>query len=377
MVVFGSQSARDTEKQATETIKTNMREGEALYLYVDTDKLDPNSDLGRVARRNDQGGLGLGSTGKSDLVFTGVYAVQQNQDGSLGLGNSVATFWGGRSEISTIMREQLQYAKRATLNLGGGGDRPPAPPGPPSDNVPGPVRPGADVPPPQPGQRPDAPPPGPRPQPERRPDQTPPPGNDRRPDQPPPGGGRDREDAEARQRNNQREQEALRQQVRRQRMQELARVGGDKGYTLEQYADGWGRFLERAEVQQGPTHTALNELGRQTILGEFDGRRLGEMLNQIPATTQAEMDQALTNINEQLQTNGLKINIAIDASTGRATSIEMTELANRPEDARTSVRINASGEVVSTEGTAAERRPLAVADASLRLAKKAEPAACP
>ena len=83
VVVFGSQSSKDTEKQATQTLKSNMKEGEALYLYVDTDKLDPNSDLGKVARRNAGMGQGVGESGKSDLAFTGIYTVEAKPDGSV------------------------------------------------------------------------------------------------------------------------------------------------------------------------------------------------------------------------------------------------------------------------------------------------------
>ena len=119
VVVFGSQSARDTQKQTGETLQANMKDGDAVFMYVDTDTLDPNSDLGQVARRSEEDGRGLGADGKSDanLAFTGIYNVEQRADGKFGLGNSVATFQGGRSEITSIMREQMQYAKRSTLDL--------------------------------------------------------------------------------------------------------------------------------------------------------------------------------------------------------------------------------------------------------------------
>ncbi len=118
VVVYGSQGALDTEK-ATNTLKQNMQEAEAVYLYADTSKLDPNSELGRAARRNEEQGLGLGDDGASDLAFTAIYKVEQKSDGALGLGSSVATFWGGRAEISATMKEQLQYAKSGTLNGSG------------------------------------------------------------------------------------------------------------------------------------------------------------------------------------------------------------------------------------------------------------------
>lgn len=153
VVVFGSQSARDTQKQTGETLQANMQDGDAVFMYVDTDTLDPNSDLGQVARRSEEDGRGLGADGKSDanLAFTGIYNVEQRADGSFGLGSSVATFQGGRSEITNIMREQMQYAKRSTLDLrkDNSPDVQPPQPGPPDVDNPTDNRPpGKDGPPP-------------------------------------------------------------------------------------------------------------------------------------------------------------------------------------------------------------------------------------
>ncbi len=77
------------------------------------------------------------------MAFTGVYKVEQGADGQYHLGNSVATFWGGRPEIAAIMNDQLKYATRP------GGAAPPSdrlPPTPGADSN----KPGADVVPPKP-----------------------------------------------------------------------------------------------------------------------------------------------------------------------------------------------------------------------------------
>ncbi len=42
VVVFGSRTAKDTEKLIA-TLEQNMKEGKADYIFVDTDRLDPNS----------------------------------------------------------------------------------------------------------------------------------------------------------------------------------------------------------------------------------------------------------------------------------------------------------------------------------------------
>ncbi|MBI1269190.1 thioredoxin fold domain-containing protein [bacterium] len=179
VVVFGSQSARDTQLQTGQTLQANMNDGDAVFMYADTDNLDPNSDLGQVARRSEEDGRGLGADGKSDanLAFTGIYNVEQRPDGSFGLGNSVATFQGGRSEITDIMREQMQYAKRSTLDLrkDNSPDVQPSQPGEPDVNSPTDNRPPeTDGPPPTGGDNPgeNRPNPNPDQSPENTPDTT-------------------------------------------------------------------------------------------------------------------------------------------------------------------------------------------------------------
>lgn len=126
VIIFGSQNALDTEKLTKDTIAENMKSNDAIYMYVDTDNLDPNSELGQVARRSEENGRGLGPDGKPDgrdMVFTGIYNVDKSADGSLSIGKSTATFWGGRKAISGIMKEQMEYAKRSTYKANGpGGD---------------------------------------------------------------------------------------------------------------------------------------------------------------------------------------------------------------------------------------------------------------
>ncbi len=372
VVVFGSQAALDTQKQATQTLKQNMQAGDATFLYVDTDKLDPNSDLGRVARRSAEQGLGLGPTGKSDMVFTGIYNVEQQANGQLGLGNSTATFWGGRGAISAIMQEQMQYAKKSTLRL-------------PSD-VPPPA-------PPQDGRTPDRPVPD---QPHPTPDQPQPP-NQPRPDQPQNDRPQDSKTDEQRKQEEERKREAEekrkkeeeeKKQEEQRKSEELKKqeqereerrktIAGAKEYSLDQYADGWGKFLDRAEVKDGPVRDLVNEFGREMITGQVDGKKLSGLMDQVGATNQQAIKDSLNQLSQQLAQNGLRFSFDLDAQ-GNLAGIEMSDLVE--SGAKTSVKVSAAGNVVSQEqvmGDGSQPRPLSIDETTLRLAKKAEPAACP
>lgn len=357
VVVFGSQSALDTQKQATQTLRENMAEGKALYMFVDTDKLDPNSELGKVARRDDKQGLGLGPTGKSDLVFTGVYKVDQKPDGSVGIGNSVATFWGGRGEISATMRQQLQFATT----------KPQGPDVKPSDGT---------VPPPRPSVNPGRP-DDPTVQPKDR-DRPRDPSRPKDPDRPtdperpkdPNEKPKDPKDTETEARERKRQDEERRAEQRKKRYKELVSNTQDKGYNLEQYADGWGKFLDRTEMESGPTRDMVDQIGRQMITGDFDGKQLAGLMDKVGKTDQATMDQRLQEVNKQLSEAGLKLQAKVNPETGK---ISEFEVSGNDDGKPTSLRITADGRVIGSQSG----KEITASQASIRLAKKAEPAACP
>ena len=370
VVVFGSKTAMDTEKQSTQTLKQNMKEGEAMYLYVDTDKLDPNSDLGKVARRNQSAGQGLGESGKADLAFTGIYTVEKKADGSLGLGKSTATFWGGREEISAIMKDQLRYAKAATLNLGG--DTKPAPG--PSDTTPGPSEQR-----PVPGQ--DDTNPGVRPAPSGPSDSNPRPGgNDSKPDQKPdqkPDSQPEKEQGKEDKRRFEEEQKRKEKEQREKELKEFAK----KNYSLEEYATGWGRFLERSEMEEGPMRDALGEMGKQIFSGEFDGQKLADLMSKIGPVDAAAVEKSLAKANDELKQSGLKINVDVDSATGLVKSMTLAS-GLKPGDPAVTVGATSKGEPISNcardkNQNALDARPAPFKRASMLLAKRAEPAACP
>ncbi len=331
-----------------------MNEGKAVYLFVDTDKLDPNSELGQVARRDDKQGLGLGATGKSDLVFTGVYKTEQRPDGSVGIGKSVATFWGDRGEISATMREQLQFATR---------------------RGPGPeVTPGGDpsVLPPRPSvvpARPDQPtdrPQGPDDRPNNPTDRpTDPSDKPKDPNDKPKDPEEKPGETEARERK--RQDEERRVEARKKRYKELVSGTTDKGYSLEQYADGWGNFLDRTEMESGASRDLVNQVGRQMITGDFDGKQLAGLMDKVGATDQATMDQKLQEANKQLADSGLQLKAKVNPESGKISEFEVTGKDGE------SLRITSDGRVIGANGG----KEITASQASIRLAKRAEPAACP
>ncbi len=352
VVVFGNQEAKDTEKAAN-NLQSNMQSKDAVYIYADTNKIDPNSDLGKVIRRNASSGEGLGDSGKSDMSFTGVYTVEKKADGSLGIGKTIATVHGGREEISAIVKDQLQYAKRGTLNLGGGDQT--APPNNPEnkpndqDFRPNPQEPNPDK--------------------QNNPNDNSNNNNNNRPDA-------DKSDG-----NDRETFQKQRDERYKQRLKELEEVGGKKGYNLKQYAQGWGRFLERNEVPEGPVKDALNEFGQQMLTGDFDGKKLAEMMEKASASNQQALNEALLAANKELGSSGLRLNADIDPASGKLKSIELTE-AVASGQSRNSLRINSDGQFVSgtamdVPGAAQQFKPIPIEELSRRLAKKSEQAACP
>lgn len=331
VVVFGSREAKDTEKLLG-TLDQNMKEGKADYIFVDTDRLDPNSELGQVARRSEERGLGLGEDGKSDLAFTGVYKVEKGADGQYHLGNSVATFWGGRPEISAIMNDQLKYATNSVPGGGSQSDRLPPAPGADAN------RPGADTIPP----KPDAPP------------QT------------------DAEKAQA-EANAKAEAEARVQAAKDKAEREAAEAErvkqfSDKPYSMAQYQEGWGRFLDRAGMEAGPMRDLADSFGQQMLSGNIDGKQLSGLMSQLDNLERGSAAQMLSQVNQELKDNG--VSIAATVKDGKIEAMEM-----RAENGNVVVRVDQNGNVVATNKLVSTGE--SPEQISLRLAKKIEPDACP
>ena len=336
VVVFGSQSAKDTEKLLG-TLEQNMKNGKADFIYADTDKLDPNSELGQVARRSEEAGRGLGADGKSDLAFTGVYKVELGADGKYHIGNSVATFWGGRPEIAGIMNDQLRYASR---DVSGGGQA--------SDDVrPAPradVQPngdggtsgsdgnGSEVQPPQTEE-------------ERK-------------------AAEEKAKADAEQRAKEAQEKAAKEAAEAERVKEFS----DKPYSMDEYKEGWSKFLDRANMESGPMRDAVDKLGQQVLSGQIDGKEIAGFMNQLENLERGSAAQMLSDVNRQLKDNGVSIGATV--KDGKIESMEM-----RAENGNVLVRVDQNGNVTATNKLATP--PENIDQITMRLAKKIEPDACP
>jgi hypothetical protein len=335
VVAFGSQSAKDTEKLLG-TLDQNMKNGKADFIYADTDKLDPNSELGQVARRSEEKGQGLGADGKADLAFTGVYKVEKGADGKYHIGNSVATFWGGRPEIAGIMNDQLKYASR-DVSQGNGSDVRPAP--------------GADVRPPGgDGGNGSSSGEGPAIEPPKTEEEK--------------AAAEEKAKAEAAERAKATEEKAAKEAAEAERVKQFS----DKPYSMDQYKEGWGRALDRAGMEAGPMRDAVDKLGQQVLSGQLDGKEIAGLMGQLEGLERGEAAQMLAGVNQELKDRGVAISATV--KDGKIQSMEM-----RADNGNVLVRVDQNGNVTATnKGSANPESPEQI---SLRLAKKIEPDACP
>ncbi len=335
VVVFGSREAKDTEKLLA-TLDQNMKEGKADYIFVDTDRLDPNSELGQVARRSEEKGQGLGADGKADMAFTGVYKVEQGADGKYHLGNSVATFWGGRPEIAAIMNDQLKYATRAVPE---GGTKP-------SDRLP--PAPGADA------KNPDA----------KNPDADgTPPNPDAQTD-----AERAQADAKAKAEAEARAEEAKAKAERDAAEAARAKEISERQYSMPEWKEGWSKFLDRAGMEAGPMKDLADKFGQQMLSGQFDGKELAGLMSKVEGLERGGAAQMLSQVNQELQDNG--VSIRATQKDGKIESLEM-----KSADGKLSVLVDQNGNVSArNDEVSTGESPEQI---SLRLAKKIEADACP
>lgn len=110
VVHFGGQKTNDAEKLVDGPGKRSMENNKnAVHIYVDKQRLlegeDKNSDLANFVKQKVHTG------GKLDLAYTGIFALKPGDGGKPELGKMVANTWGGRSEIDSIIKDQLQYAQ--------------------------------------------------------------------------------------------------------------------------------------------------------------------------------------------------------------------------------------------------------------------------
>ncbi len=324
VVVFGSQSAKDTEKLLN-TLNKNMKEHKADFIYADTDKLDANSELGQVARRSEERGLGLGADGKADLAFTGVYKVEKGADGKYHIGNSVATFWGGRPEIANIMNDQLRFATRDVSGSGAPSTDRVIPPAPAADGS----RPATD-------------------------------------------GGSADSNSEAARAKKDAQEKAAREKAERDaaRVKELTQLP----YTLDKFAAGWAEFIDSHGMEKGGGFRDLtNEFGQEVLKGQFDGDKLKGLMDQSKGLTQEQANTMLGQVNEKLSQSGLTVQATV-GNDGKINELSISDVT--AGQGKVSVVVDKNGNVTSYKGLGRDTQGDLAADA-LRIAKKAAPDACP
>ncbi|MBX9693081.1 MAG: hypothetical protein K2Z81_11900, partial [Cyanobacteria bacterium] len=105
VMVFGSMNTRDTRGLLDNVIPAARNNTDAIFVYVDRSRLNPNSELGRFAQRE------LGNT---NWAYTGIFTVRPGSNGEPQLdGNPVANTWGARNDIAGIIQTQVGYARGA------------------------------------------------------------------------------------------------------------------------------------------------------------------------------------------------------------------------------------------------------------------------
>lgn len=133
VVMFGSEGTQDTKQLIEGTMPGAKNRKDAVYMFVDRSKLDPNSELGRFAASN---------IGNTNWAYTGIFSLKPGQNGKPSLDNMVANTWGARGEIPGVIADQLQYAQRRMDAQKGRFNVPQDAPAPQKDgNVPSPPQP--------------------------------------------------------------------------------------------------------------------------------------------------------------------------------------------------------------------------------------------
>ena len=110
VVIFGSKDTRDTRGLVEGVVPKAKGASDAIFVYADRSRLDPNSELGRFAK---------GELNNSNWAYTGVFAPKTASDGRAHLESPVANFWGARDEIGSSVTRQAGSAKAIMRGRGG------------------------------------------------------------------------------------------------------------------------------------------------------------------------------------------------------------------------------------------------------------------
>lgn len=103
VAVFGSIATVDTRKMITELIPKAQQSGSnnAIYLYIDLDKIDPQSPVGVYVNNS--------SLRSEQVVFTSTFAMHPGPNGEPTPDSALMTAWGGRDDIAQLLPEYIGY----------------------------------------------------------------------------------------------------------------------------------------------------------------------------------------------------------------------------------------------------------------------------
>lgn len=101
VVSFGSRRLQDTQRLVEQTIPQAQRSNpNAIYVFIDLDRVDRNSAIGRYADRNVR---------NEGLPYTTVFSMVPGQDGRPQPESPLMTAWGSRSQIASLINQHIGY----------------------------------------------------------------------------------------------------------------------------------------------------------------------------------------------------------------------------------------------------------------------------
>jgi len=313
VVSLGGRDKKDTDKlrSTLESVDGNPND---RFLYGDSDNLNPDLQISRSADQLKQRGLWDG-----DLPITFTSKVERNADGTFSIGKPAATFQGGRTEIASILSDQMKYARgnpaQKSEAESNGTRLAPA-----SDNAAG----GENI-----------------------------PGRDESVEK----NAQEREQAEA--------------------WEAALKEFSGKPYSADEYAENWPKFLDHAQMQDSPVKDLTAAFGKELYegKGEFDGKKISDLMNAAGPTDQESVDATLAGVNQILADSGVTLRATINQETGKINAFEMSGI--QPGGGAVRLSVDANGNVEASEGLESSRKQAGLEHVSLRLAKQVESDACP
>lgn len=102
VLVFGGKNVPDSQKLLNQSFPGGAMNDRAVTVYVDMDKVDRNSSIGRFADQHVR---------NSNLAYTMVFSLSPDRRGVPTPDSPTMTAWGGRGEIRGLLQNQLGFAE--------------------------------------------------------------------------------------------------------------------------------------------------------------------------------------------------------------------------------------------------------------------------